>query len=317
MRLETQGYNNYYEFFSELVKGQIMELVKTGSEEALADFLAQIEKSPNMWLSAHVNMSRITEQLLEKETLSRKTLDNIQQSSQRIATLLMNSEISKFEGKIFVFQDSDVLALFKREEGHPAPTLEKLKQEFAASGMIDFLSINTMQEQLENLVQITIQKRENAAVFFQRHRAVEVAETIFTDKKADPELTRSILKKRHNRIKKTILVIEDDIVARGMVALALRDTYDVIQAKDAIHGIAAYIDKAPDTVFLDIHLPDRTGHEVLECLRLLEPKAYVVMLSSDSITDNVLSARTHGAAGFVRKPFLKEDLLRYAKHSAA
>src|SRR5579871_2228121 len=100
-----------------------MELVTTRSEEELANLLAYIEKSPNMWLSAHVNMSRITEQMLEKENLSREVLDNIQKSSQRIATLLMNSEISQFEGKIFVFQDSDVLALFRKGEGQPAPTL--------------------------------------------------------------------------------------------------------------------------------------------------------------------------------------------------
>lgn len=292
-----------------------MELVTKRSEEELADFLAQIEKDPAMWLSAHVNMSRITEQMLEKENLSRQVLDNIQKSSQQIAALLMNSEIGTLEGKIFVFQDSDVLALFKKEANLPAPSLDNLKKVFAASGMIDFLSINSMQQWLGSLIQITQQKRENAEIFQQRYRAVEAAETIFMYKKADPELTRSILKKRHGRMKKTILIIEDDIVARGMVALALRDTYQVVQAKDAIHGIVAYIDKAPDTVFLDIHLPDRNGHEVLECLRLLEPKAHVVMLSSDSITDNVLSAKAHGAAGFVRKPFLKEDILKYAKQS--
>jgi len=288
-----------------------MELITTKSEEKLIDLLARIEKESGAWSNVHVNLSRISEQLLEKESLSAKTLENIRQSSRRIASILMDSELQGLEGNLFIFEDSDVIALFRKDAGFSGRAIEKLRQDFTACGMGDLFSFTEMQEQLAFLVKQAREKQESAKAFYHRRRAVEAAETIFASKVPDPELTRAIMKRRYGRAKKCALIIEDDVVARSMVALALRESCEVIQAKDAKSGIVAYIDKAPDVVFLDIHLPDHSGHEVLKCLKVLEPQAHVVMLSGDSVSDNVLSAKGLGAGGFVRKPFTKEILLHY------
>lgn len=98
-----------------------------------------------------------------------------------------------------------------------------------------------------------------------------------------------------------------------MVATYLKKEHQVILARDAKTGIMHFIDSAPDVVFLDIHLPDMKGHEVLKRLRLLDPTAYVVMLSGDSVRENVAFAQEYGAAGFIRKPFPKERILQYVQ----
>ncbi len=76
-------------------------------------------------------------------------------------------------------------------------------------------------------------------------------------------------------------------------------------------GITAYINYAPHVVFLDIHLPDRNGKEVLDKIKLIDPESYVVMLSADSIADNVISTKSKGSVGFIKKPFSKEKLIQY------
>ena len=111
----------------------------------------------------------------------------------------------------------------------------------------------------------------------------------------------------------SILIIEDDVMVRGLLATFLQGAHQIIQAKNAESGIIAYIDQAPNIVFLDIHMPGLDGHDTLTYLRQIDPEACVVMLSGDSSSQNVISTRNLGAVGFVRKPFTKEKLLEYVK----
>lgn len=289
-----------------------MELITTNSEAKLIDFLAVIEKTPEDWMNVHVNMCRLSEQMLAKEMLSAKALEDIQKSSRHVAQILMNSQLQECEGKVFVFEDSDVLALFKKNTTDTQKILAKLRQQFTNNGLIEILAISEMTKRMAALVELSETKKITAEVFRRRQTAVEVADTIFEWKVPDMELTRTIQEKRQEHTKGVVLVIEDDVVARGIVALALRDLYDVIQAKDAKTGITAYVDKAPNTVFLDIHLPDHNGREVLNRIRLLDPEAYVVMLSGDSVPENIFLTKEMGAAGFVCKPLQKGHILKYA-----
>lgn len=64
-------------------------------------------------------------------------------------------------------------------------------------------------------------------------------------------------------------------------------------------------------MFLDINLPDISGHDVLARLRDIDPQIYAVMLSGHTQSENVMEALKMGAKGFVSKPFTKEKLLQY------
>ncbi len=131
------------------------------------------------------------------------------------------------------------------------------------------------------------------------------------NKKMATELVSSIAQRRMEREKPCILVVEDDLFSRTLVYKTLNRDYDVATAADGDQAIAEYALKAPDVVFLDIDLPDITGHEVLFKIKEMDSNAFIVMLSGNTDKKNVLSAIQEGAKGFVGKPFSRDKLLAY------
>ncbi len=79
----------------------------------------------------------------------------------------------------------------------------------------------------------------------------------------------------------------------------------------ATYALDKYTNIAPDILFLDINLPDVTGHELLEKILILDPDAYVIMLSGNCDRDNITQAISKGAKGFIAKPFTKDKLFQY------
>jgi CheY-like chemotaxis protein len=294
----------------------IMDLIEKGSEEQFVTLLDAIQTNPNPWVSVYVNMVRISEEMLAKESLSQETMAKIEDASKNVAKTLYNSKLNKLDGKIFVFEDSDVLALFKKDNGEYKQELERIREDFTAGGLGFILSIDEMKDKLDSLVALSGEKKTNATNYRAKRYALQVTELIFSE--ASPafierDLVLNIQRKRSLRTQGCILLIEDDVVARGLVAVGLRDKYKILHAKDAESGIISYIDNAPDMVFLDIHLPDHNGFDVLERIKWVDPNAFVIMLSGDSVPKNVIATKVGGAAGFIRKPFSKEKIIYHAK----
>ena len=138
-----------------------------------------------------------------------------------------------------------------------------------------------------------------------------VAQTKATLPQPDEAVFRTACTKRHGRKQLTVLVVEDDPFTRRLVISTLKGQFDVIEAADGVQAIHAYEMHAPDLVFLDIELPDVNGHVILAKLLALDPSAFIVMLSANSIKENILAALEKGAHGFVSKPFTKEKLMHY------
>ena len=112
-----------------------------------------------------------------------------------------------------------------------------------------------------------------------------------------------------------VMIVEDDALTRRMVASAFKENYALINATNAQEAIENYLTHAPDIVFLDIGLPDTSGFDVLHRIMASDPNAYVVMFSGNGYLDNVATALSEGASGFVSKPFKKEKMQRYIQES--
>lgn len=108
-----------------------------------------------------------------------------------------------------------------------------------------------------------------------------------------------------------IMIVEDDTFSLRLVANVLQKQFALTMLESAENALSTYVNLAPDVLFLDINLPDVTGHELLEKIIALDPKAYVVMLSGNSDKDNIMQAMSKGAKGFVAKPFTREKLMQY------
>jgi len=106
-----------------------------------------------------------------------------------------------------------------------------------------------------------------------------------------------------------VLVIEDEVLCRDMLATALtREGYDVDVAKDGVEGLVRFATNRPDIVLLDMLLPDISGTDV--CRRIQsEAPTPVIMVSGLGSEDDVVLALELGAADYVTKPFSPRVLL--------
>jgi len=123
-------------------------------------------------------------------------------------------------------------------------------------------------------------------------------------------------KLRRGRMPQHVMVVEDDAMTRRLVASAFKEHYAIISAANAQEAVMNYLLHAPDIVFLDIGLPDRSGFEVLHQIMRHDTDAFVVMFSANSYLDNITHALSQGASGFVAKPFKKDKLSHYIRESA-
>lgn len=132
---------------------------------------------------------------------------------------------------------------------------------------------------------------------------------------ADRHKIASIPVRRERRDQPLVQVVEDDRFTASYTANILNREYDMILSRSGEDAILHYIEQAPDIVFIDIHLPGISGHQVLQALKVIDPKVYAVMLSVDTMKDNIVRSAEGGANNFLKKPFSKERILNIVKSS--
>jgi two-component system chemotaxis response regulator CheY len=109
----------------------------------------------------------------------------------------------------------------------------------------------------------------------------------------------------------SILLVDDEAHVRTYVAMLLRANFpgvSVTGVGDQAEALAAYRASRPDLVLLDVNLIGITGHEVLRCLREIDPSAVVVMLTSVSVRRSIEEAAHEGASGYLLKDMPHEEL---------
>jgi diguanylate cyclase (GGDEF)-like protein len=109
-----------------------------------------------------------------------------------------------------------------------------------------------------------------------------------------------------------ILIVEDDGVARSLLARALRDLGHVVaEASDAGEALEWTRTWPPDVILLDRFLPDGDGMELLAKLKAdaVTRDVPVVMVTSTPEREFVVEALRGGAHDYLTKPFLAEEVL--------
>ncbi len=103
---------------------------------------------------------------------------------------------------------------------------------------------------------------------------------------------------------KTVLIADDDSLFCW--ALQKELTFHGLDTRIACTGqecLAAMREERFDLLFLDVHLPDMNGIELLKTLRKVSPATRVVIVSWDGTIQNKESALSAGAEQFLEKPF--------------
>ena len=106
-----------------------------------------------------------------------------------------------------------------------------------------------------------------------------------------------------------ILVIDDNAVAREVMRDMLESSgYEVVSASSATEALTLFVDDRIALVLTDIVMPDMSGLELLEAMRLHRPNLPIVLVTGANTRDNLTEALRRGADGLVAKPFTREEL---------
>lgn len=106
-----------------------------------------------------------------------------------------------------------------------------------------------------------------------------------------------------------ILVVEDNALTRYTIkALLGKLGHEVVaEAETGAEAVEFFSKLKPDVVFLDLILPGKSGVEVLEDLRAVDPAARVVVVTA--VDQDELDRRLSktGVEAILRKPFSFDD----------
>ena len=111
--------------------------------------------------------------------------------------------------------------------------------------------------------------------------------------------------------KKRILVVDDSSFLRNSLKKILEDHgCEVVgMAENGLEAITKYKELKPDLVTLDIIMPQMNGLEVLKLLKVVDPNACVVMVSSMSAQQSVTDCVQAGAKNYILKPYEADKVI--------
>ena len=111
---------------------------------------------------------------------------------------------------------------------------------------------------------------------------------------------------------KRVLVVDDDEMNLKVARFILEQNgYAVITASSGMECLSILKNIFVDLILLDVEMPIMNGIKTLEYIR--EHKEYdnipVMFLTADANEDTVIKAGMLSVAGYVKKPYMPQDLL--------
>jgi len=110
-----------------------------------------------------------------------------------------------------------------------------------------------------------------------------------------------------------ILIADDHAVVRDGVKLILSEEFKGSVFGDAVDGqeaVKAVLNGTWDLVILDISMPGRSGLEILKEVKALCPQLPVLMFSMYSEEQYAIRALRAGAAGYITKASISEEIVK-------
>ncbi|MDB5491564.1 MAG: chemotaxis protein cheY [Micavibrio sp.] len=282
-----------------------MLVVKDSAEH---HFLTQVDKfrsNPVGWVAIHAALGRRIdhEHLVDDPKTLAAKLAEIKKESDNVMGRLDADRGGFRQATLYQFADSDLMLLFRPHDKDSHDAFYDLFKTMSAtmkSGLVDFIDFG------RDI--LGAQKLADRKLLAQlRMRSYEAL--------ADEHCLASIPVRRARRDNAIVQIVEDDRFTATYTTGILNKDYDVLHSRTGENAILDYIENAPDIVFLDIHLPGLDGLETLLAIRRADPAAHVVMVSVDTVKENIVTATERGAASFLKKPFSKDRLVAIVEKS--
>ncbi len=113
-----------------------------------------------------------------------------------------------------------------------------------------------------------------------------------------------------------ILVVDDDANLRKTLADILRvKGYEVVAAGTGAEGIAEAKRSLVNVALIDLRLPDISGIETMEQIKLATPLTEAIILTGHAAMESAIEATNKGAFSYLLKPYEIDDLLQHVHHA--
>ena len=122
-----------------------------------------------------------------------------------------------------------------------------------------------------------------------------------------------------DRVRRILVVDDDDESRAGFVAALRMAGYDVAEAWGAMQGMRLMLSYRPDAVVLDLVLPDGHGIEVGRAMRAIvtTSRTCVVAVTSSASSVGLVEPASFGAEVILIKPVAAGELLQAVGHCFA
>jgi PAS domain S-box-containing protein len=111
----------------------------------------------------------------------------------------------------------------------------------------------------------------------------------------------------------TLLLVEDEPAVREVIQMTLEELgYTVISAADGEDGLAIYRKRHREIalVLTDMVMPKMGGRQLHQEMTVINPNVKTLLMSGYSVIQDMDILRARGVAGYVQKPFRRDDLAR-------
>ncbi len=116
-----------------------------------------------------------------------------------------------------------------------------------------------------------------------------------------------------NQTKDRILIVEDDSEFRRSLKRILQKAgYHVSSASNGSQASEMLNKRVYPLIFLDLHMPGKSGLEWLHEVKEKMPASKVIMITVDGSVDNYSEAMSAGAFAVLHKPLKMKKILTYA-----
>ena len=108
-----------------------------------------------------------------------------------------------------------------------------------------------------------------------------------------------------------VLIVDDELVSRTKLEKHVSTMgYRVLVACNGKEALSLWQQHRPEIVITDWVMPEMTGLELVKEIKRLQGSryTYIIMITSQSETDNLVTGMEAGADDFIAKPFIKEEL---------
>jgi len=115
-----------------------------------------------------------------------------------------------------------------------------------------------------------------------------------------------------------ILVVDDDLAIREMVAMALEKRgYRVVRAQGLAPAQEAIREHRPDLIVSDIYMPGGTGLDLLKTIQALDDPPPLILMTAKGTIETAASAMKDGVFDYLAKPFDLDVLLERVQAALA